>query len=283
MSVREPGGTAVGDEIRRMLLDPASDIVPRAEALLFMASRAQLVEREIRPALDARRDRARRPVLSVDLRVSGRRARLPGGRASCGQRAWRRTAWCPTSRCCWRFRRTTGWRARCDRGGHDRMERAELAFHERVCARLQRSRPRVAERAPRVRTDRVVDGRGTERDVFARVLAALMRALAGGIRDDRLTGRRVFRLLGLRLVDDLGAGRHREGEQRLETGAFGSTVVRCTWRVTPLASVTSNSRMSASSSSTQTVALVNGAVTPALGTSMSPCAACPSTSSPARR
>jgi len=53
IAVREPGGTIVGDQIRRILLDPASDIVPRTEALLFMASRAQLVEREIRPALDA--------------------------------------------------------------------------------------------------------------------------------------------------------------------------------------------------------------------------------------
>src|SRR5438094_8751724 len=53
VAVREPGGTVVGDEIRRILLDPTSDIVPRTEALLFMASRAQLVEREIRPALDA--------------------------------------------------------------------------------------------------------------------------------------------------------------------------------------------------------------------------------------
>src|SRR3982750_806491 len=52
LAVREPGGTIVGDEIRRILLDPQSDIVPRAEALLFMASRAQLVEREIRPALE---------------------------------------------------------------------------------------------------------------------------------------------------------------------------------------------------------------------------------------
>jgi dTMP kinase len=43
IAVREPGGTPVGDQIRRVLLDPASDIVPRAEALLFMASRAQLV------------------------------------------------------------------------------------------------------------------------------------------------------------------------------------------------------------------------------------------------
>jgi dTMP kinase len=52
IAVREPGGTPVGDEIRRILLDhPDSDIVPRAEALLFMASRAELIAREIAPAL----------------------------------------------------------------------------------------------------------------------------------------------------------------------------------------------------------------------------------------
>jgi dTMP kinase len=51
--VREPGGTPLGNEIRRLLLESEQDLVPRAEALLFMASRAQLVEREIRPALNA--------------------------------------------------------------------------------------------------------------------------------------------------------------------------------------------------------------------------------------
>ncbi len=50
-SVREPGGTLVGDEIRRLLLDPTGAIVPRAEALLFMASRAQLVDTVVRPAI----------------------------------------------------------------------------------------------------------------------------------------------------------------------------------------------------------------------------------------
>ncbi|HEY2850314.1 MAG TPA: dTMP kinase [Gemmatimonadaceae bacterium] len=49
---REPGGTPLGDAIRGILLDPGSTITPRAEALLFMASRAQLVAQELRPALD---------------------------------------------------------------------------------------------------------------------------------------------------------------------------------------------------------------------------------------
>ena len=43
---REPGGTPLGDEVRQLLLSPeASDVSPRAEALLFMAARAQLVAR----------------------------------------------------------------------------------------------------------------------------------------------------------------------------------------------------------------------------------------------
>lgn len=51
-ALREPGGTPAGDEIRRLLLDPSSELHERTEALLFMASRAQLVADVIRPALD---------------------------------------------------------------------------------------------------------------------------------------------------------------------------------------------------------------------------------------
>ena len=51
-ALREPGGTPAGDEIRRLLLDPESQLNERAEALLFMASRAQLVAAVIQPALD---------------------------------------------------------------------------------------------------------------------------------------------------------------------------------------------------------------------------------------
>ncbi len=49
---REPGGTPLGDSIRALLLDPAQHIEPRAEALLFMASRAQLVEHELKPRVE---------------------------------------------------------------------------------------------------------------------------------------------------------------------------------------------------------------------------------------
>jgi dTMP kinase len=49
---REPGGTPVGERVRALLLDPAVELHPRAEALLFAAARAELVERVIRPALE---------------------------------------------------------------------------------------------------------------------------------------------------------------------------------------------------------------------------------------
>jgi dTMP kinase len=51
IAVREPGGTPVGDAIREILLDPEQQITAATEALLFMSSRAELVAREIRPAL----------------------------------------------------------------------------------------------------------------------------------------------------------------------------------------------------------------------------------------
>lgn len=50
----EPGGTPLGDEIRRIVLHHrgvADDLDPRADALLFAAQRAQHVVRLIRPAL----------------------------------------------------------------------------------------------------------------------------------------------------------------------------------------------------------------------------------------
>lgn len=55
-AVREPGGTAVGEAIRGVLLDNAhAGMSVRCEMLLYMASRAELVEREIMPALRAGR------------------------------------------------------------------------------------------------------------------------------------------------------------------------------------------------------------------------------------
>jgi len=52
VQTREPGGTAIGDQIRKVLLSPEHDeMLPVTEFLLFSASRAQLVSQFIRPHL----------------------------------------------------------------------------------------------------------------------------------------------------------------------------------------------------------------------------------------
>src|ERR671935_2032681 len=51
----DPGGTPVGDAIRDLLLDRRREMALPCEALLFMASRAQLTAEVIRPALGAGR------------------------------------------------------------------------------------------------------------------------------------------------------------------------------------------------------------------------------------
>ena len=52
LMTREPGGTRIGDAIRSVLLDAShTEMSARAEALLFNAARAQLVDQVIKPAL----------------------------------------------------------------------------------------------------------------------------------------------------------------------------------------------------------------------------------------
>ncbi len=52
LTTREPGGTRIGDAVRSVLLNSAhTEMSARAEALLFNAARAQLVDEVIRPAL----------------------------------------------------------------------------------------------------------------------------------------------------------------------------------------------------------------------------------------
>ncbi|MBT1161387.1 dTMP kinase [Bifidobacterium sp. SO1] len=74
---REPGGTPLGQAIRRMLLhgvEGAADIAARAEALLFAADRAQHVAEVIRPALE------RGAVVITDRYLDSSLAYQAGGR-----------------------------------------------------------------------------------------------------------------------------------------------------------------------------------------------------------
>jgi dTMP kinase len=56
VQTREPGGTPIGDQVRKVLLSPEhAEMLPITEFLLFSASRAQLVSQFIRPHLAAGR------------------------------------------------------------------------------------------------------------------------------------------------------------------------------------------------------------------------------------
>ena len=53
LCLREPGGTAIGESLRSIVLDPAHEaMAPEAELLIYEAARAQIVAEVIRPALD---------------------------------------------------------------------------------------------------------------------------------------------------------------------------------------------------------------------------------------
>jgi dTMP kinase len=56
VAIREPGGTEAAERIRELLADPGVELEPLAELMLFLAARADLTERVIRPALDAGRN-----------------------------------------------------------------------------------------------------------------------------------------------------------------------------------------------------------------------------------
>ncbi|HEY4132405.1 MAG TPA: dTMP kinase [Gemmatimonadaceae bacterium] len=173
VAVREPGGTTVGDEIRRVLLDPSADIVPRAEALLFMASRAQLVEREIGPALEGgslvlldRYFLATYAYQGVGRGLSEDMLRAANAMATGGL--------VPDITLLLTLPVETGLARAIQRGERDRMERAELAFHERVAHAYDTFvAPAWQSAHPECGPIVNVDAMGTEDEVFERVLATL--------------------------------------------------------------------------------------------------------------
>jgi dTMP kinase len=132
VAVREPGGTTIGDEVRRLVLDtPDGAVADATEALLYIASRAQLVDRVVRPAL------ARGAMVLLDrfflstyaYQVTGR------GLPESEVRAANRLAvgsLVPDLTVMLSLPTADGLARVARRGMHDRLERADRAFHERV-------------------------------------------------------------------------------------------------------------------------------------------------------
>jgi dTMP kinase len=171
LCVREPGGTLLGSEVRRLLLDPASDVDPRAEALLFMASRAQLVAREIGPAL------ARGETVLLDrfflstyaYQIAGHGLDESAVRAA---NAFATDGLVPDLTVLLRYPVLAGLdRAAVRANAHDRMEAMGESFHERVAAALSTfAEPAWQAAHPECGPIVSVDATGTEDDVAQRVL-----------------------------------------------------------------------------------------------------------------
>lgn len=166
--VREPGGTPLGEQVREILLSPATgEIDHAAEALLYAASRAELVATVIEPALAAGR------IVLVDRYVDSSLAYQGAGRGLGLERVLEANLLATRGR----LPHVTvlvqldpaAARARARSAGAeaDRLEQAGGAFFSRVAAAYRE----LAERWPeRIVT---VDGDGSPAEVEQRVRQAV--------------------------------------------------------------------------------------------------------------
>lgn len=128
---REPGGTPLGSRVRDVLLDPDLSIDPLPEFLLYSASRAQLVRHVIRPAL------ARGEAVLCDRYLDSSVAYQGSGRGLDagllrGVTQAATGGLMPDLTVLLDLDPAVGLERAAARGRADRLEQADLAFHERV-------------------------------------------------------------------------------------------------------------------------------------------------------
>jgi dTMP kinase len=175
LPVREPGGTPAGDVIRQLLLDPQRHMDARAEALLFMASRAQLVTDVIRPALE------RGTFVVADRFFLSTYAYQIAGRGLPEEEVREANALAtggliPDLTILLDLSSADGLSRALRRGGADRMERSGDAFHGRVrAAFVEFAGSAWQEAHPEAGPVALVDASGTEDEVASRVAAEVTR------------------------------------------------------------------------------------------------------------
>jgi dTMP kinase len=163
VAVREPGGTAPGERIRGVLLDPALRIGDWAEALLYAAARAQLVEDVIRPALDRGATVIADRFVDSSLAYQGS-ARGLGVDAVLDVNRVATQGLMPDRTVLLRLDEAA---AAARRGVPDRIEAEDAEFHRRVAEGFAAAARRFPGRIA------VVDASGTPAEVAARVREAV--------------------------------------------------------------------------------------------------------------
>ena len=142
VTTREPGGTSIGKQIRKVLLDPDGKTMdPHAEALLYAADRAQHVAEVIKPALEAGKTVVSDRFIDSSLAYQGL-ARGLGLQDVYEISKWAVDNTLPELVVYLKLDAHTGLRRKTTE--LDRMEREEDGFHERVAdayAQLARTFP----------------------------------------------------------------------------------------------------------------------------------------------
>ncbi len=176
VSLREPGGTAVGDDIRDIVLHQDEEITAATEALLFIASRAELVAREIRPSLE------KGNVVLVDrfflstyaYQIVGRGLPEPEVRAA---NKLATGGLVPDLTLILDVHASHGLERADARGKRDKIERSGDDFHARVGeAFRQFTDSKWQHSHPECGPIKLIDGSGDEAAVQKRVVSALVAA-----------------------------------------------------------------------------------------------------------
>jgi dTMP kinase len=160
----EPGGTPIGQQIRRILLDPANkELTATSELLLMFAARAQNVEQWIMPAL------AQGKIVVSDRFTDSSIAYQGAGRGL----GWEKVLEVDRIAChglkpdltiCVDIDAETGLARALGRGGTDtRIEEQAIEFHRKA----REAYHELARREPQ--RVRLIDGRGTQEAVAERV------------------------------------------------------------------------------------------------------------------
>ena len=168
---REPGGTELGTEIRRLVQNGPEDVDARTEALLYAADRAYHVATVIRPALERGAVVLGDRYIDSSLAYQGA-ARSLGVDEIASLSAWATQSLYPSLTFLLDLPPEVGARRRTD--APDRMERESMDFHERVRHEYLRLADAEPERIV------VIDAVGTVDEVFSEIRGVLVERFDGG-------------------------------------------------------------------------------------------------------
>jgi len=168
---REPGGTELGTEIRRLVQKGPEDVDARTEALLYAADRAYHVATVIAPALERGAVVLGDRYIDSSLAYQGA-ARSLGVDEIASLSAWATRGLYPSLTFLLDLPPEVGARRRTD--APDRMERESMDFHERVRHEYLRLADAEPERIV------VIDAVGTVDEVFSEIRGVLVERFEGG-------------------------------------------------------------------------------------------------------